>query len=130
MYNSLNASFQAIADCDRAVELNPQFHNALFRKAMALKKLVSLRTSASFFTRCQMHLVSGDMRHIEEAVRLISGAMRLITQLIRLVEEAMRFMSGAMRIVARARGIASRALFSSSLSTCDLFRNEERLSSL
>ncbi|CAM9382769.1 unnamed protein product, partial [Hapterophycus canaliculatus] len=31
---------QAISDCDRAVELNPNFANAVFRKAMALKKLV------------------------------------------------------------------------------------------
>ncbi|CAN0534614.1 unnamed protein product [Ectocarpus sp. 12 AP-2014] len=31
---------QAILDCDRAVELNPKFANAFFRKAMALKKLV------------------------------------------------------------------------------------------
>lgn len=31
---------QAIADCDSAVQLNPKFANAIFRKAMALKKLV------------------------------------------------------------------------------------------
>lgn len=31
---------QAISDCDSAVNLNPKFSNALFRKAMALKKLV------------------------------------------------------------------------------------------
>ncbi|CAN0429550.1 unnamed protein product, partial [Ectocarpus sp. 13 AM-2016] len=33
---------QAILDCDRAVELNPKFANAIFRKAMALKKLVRM----------------------------------------------------------------------------------------
>lgn len=33
---------QAILDCDRAVELNPKFANAIFRKAMALKKLVRI----------------------------------------------------------------------------------------
>lgn len=32
---------QAISDCDSAVKLNPRFSNAIFRKAMALKKLVS-----------------------------------------------------------------------------------------
>lgn len=31
---------QAISDCDSAVALNPKFANAIFRKAMALKKLV------------------------------------------------------------------------------------------
>ncbi|CAM9919626.1 unnamed protein product, partial [Laminaria digitata] len=38
---------QAIANCDRAVELNPQFSNAHFRKAMALKKLGRFRESIS-----------------------------------------------------------------------------------
>lgn len=33
---------QAISDCDSAVKLNPKFSNAIFRKAMALKKLVSI----------------------------------------------------------------------------------------
>ena len=37
---------QAISDCDSAVKLNPKFSNAIFRKAMALKKLVSyMRTN-------------------------------------------------------------------------------------
>ncbi|CAM9935523.1 unnamed protein product, partial [Scytosiphon promiscuus] len=38
---------QAIADCDRAVELNPSFSNAVFRKAMALKKLGRFKESLS-----------------------------------------------------------------------------------
>lgn len=32
---------QAISDCDSALALNPNFPNVVFRKAMALKKLVS-----------------------------------------------------------------------------------------
>ncbi|CAM9759635.1 unnamed protein product, partial [Ectocarpus sp. 8 AP-2014] len=38
---------QAILDCDRAVELNPKFANAIFRKAMALKKLGRFKESLS-----------------------------------------------------------------------------------
>ncbi|CAM9248728.1 unnamed protein product [Pylaiella littoralis] len=36
---------QAISDCDSAVALNPKFANALFRKAMALKKLGRFKES-------------------------------------------------------------------------------------
>lgn len=38
---------QAISDCDSAVALNPKFANAIFRKAMALKKLVRICVGAS-----------------------------------------------------------------------------------
>lgn len=44
---------QAIADCDRAVELNPSFANAVFRKAMALKKLV--RRGGRDIEKCQVY---------------------------------------------------------------------------
>eukprot|EP00903_Cladosiphon_okamuranus_P008712 g8346.t1 len=38
---------QAISDCDSALKLNPKFCNAIFRKAMALKKLGRFKESLS-----------------------------------------------------------------------------------
>ncbi|CAN0144596.1 unnamed protein product [Ascophyllum nodosum] len=40
---------QAISDCDRAVDLDPQFYKAFFRKAMALKKLGMFKESVRAF---------------------------------------------------------------------------------
>lgn len=43
---------QAISDCDSAVTLNPKFANAIFRKAMALKKLVGVYCEGKGATCC------------------------------------------------------------------------------
>eukprot|EP00752_Nemacystus_decipiens_P005114 g4639.t1 len=54
LYGNRGASYvmilgyeQAISDCDSAVKLNPKFSNAIFRKAMALKKLGRFKESLS-----------------------------------------------------------------------------------